>query len=219
MANTGVPILTIPESGPILARPRKEGVYDTEGWSSSGAVAAKISIFRDSTRFVEANLDLTKRNPRDTNMDQQIGLAGGQHLHWYYTKNKIRPLGHNLFNANYITVLDEIRRIRESNWFTFYFGGSGKGQLFTVQLWQVPEGSGTPRPFTTNNATTCIDGSQAELDRANVYDVTMNGVPVEIVQEETFSVDIENNGVSVTPTVDLYDTVILGGYFLRGIQG
>lgn len=217
--NTGIPVVTIPDTGPILARPRKEAVYDTEGYNAGTASAAKITVFRDSTRFANSSLGLAKKNPRDTNMDAQVGLAKGQHLHWYFTKLKYRTIAANKYASVYLTNLDEVRRLREVSWFSFYFGTTGKGLLFSCQCWQIPDGVGVPMPNTSYNATNVIAPTAQALSRDNVYDVTMNNVPVDITEEEVFTADIETNGVTVTPTTnDVYVSGVLGGYFLRGIQ-
>lgn len=211
-----IPVVTMPQQGPIATRPRREGIYDSEGWANGSAITAKLTIFRSSTSFA-VTLGLTKTKGRDHNMDGPGGqLSKGQALHWYVLCNKIRPLAANLQGATIPLVWDVVRRIRESTWCTFYFGNT---PYLVLQTWMIPEGCGVTGGFTNHNAITLVSQSQAELDRQNGYDVTLNGMPQEITQLESFSMDVEASGVTPTSTVDLYVTTYLKGVLLKGLVG
>ena len=212
-----IPVVSIPQQGPIATRPRRDGIYDTEGWDDGGAIDAKVTVFRSATSFSNTDLGLTKTKGRDHNFDNNGGqLPKGQALHWYVLANKIRPTAANLGGAAVAVVWDVIRRIREVTWLTFRFGDT---PYLVLQTWQVPECVGVGRGYTTHNAVTLVGQSQSEHDRRNGYDVTLSGMPVEITALESFSADIEASGVTPTPTVDLYDTVYLKGVLLKGLQG
>lgn len=212
-----IPIVSIPKQGPIATRPRRESIYDTEGWDSAGAIDSKITIFRNSTSFSNTTVALTKQKGRDHNLDGLGGqLPKGQMFHWYGVCNKLRVLNGNLFGAAAAVWFDVARRIRESTWWTFYFGTSNA--YISVQTWQIPQGADIIGAFTTHTAVTMI-GQGQDADRNNNYDVTLNGVPTEIGELESFSVDIEASGVTPTPTLDTFDTVVLKGILFKGIQG
>lgn len=215
-----IPIVTIPKQGPIATRPRRESLYDTELWTAAGgAIAAKRSLYVNANAFVQTTA-LSKIKGRDHNMDGANGLLPkGQMFHWYGWRLKIRPMNRNLASENdgaILAVFDVIRRIKEATWTTFYFGSSSL--YLQLQTWQLPGGTGYPNCQHNQNATTYV-GNNQDLDRMNNYDITLNGVPTEIGELEAYQVDIESNGVTPTPTTDLYPTCQLIGMLFKGIQG
>ena len=214
-----IPVLTLPQQGEILTRPRREGCYDTEGYAGGSAIPARLSIFSNVSAFSPGagTMGLTKTKYRDHNFENSGGsLWKGSTLHWYGLKIKFRPLGAVMGGAAAVAVWDQIRRIRESTWFTFYFGSM---PYISAQTWQVPQGTGFGDAFITHNATTMIGTTHADLDRANHYDITLSGTPTTIGELEPFHMDIEASGVLPTPTLDIYLTPVLVGIFLKGITG
>ena len=214
-----IPIVTMPQQGPVAGRPRREALYDTEGWVGGSAIGAKITIFRNATAFTppSGTLGLSKTKGRDHNFDNNGGqLAKNQMLHWYSWTQKIRSLAAVLTGAAVQGQFDLIRRISEGTWSTFKFGGV---PYISVPTYQIPFGVGHGRVHTTHNAQTVMNPAPQELERLNAYDVSLAGLPVEIGEQETFSEEIESNGVTPTPAVDTYSTSSLRGVFLKGIQG
>lgn len=213
----GIPVVTIPQQGPIATRPRRMGLYDTEGWDDGSAIDAKITIYKDVSRFANADLGLTKQYGRDHNFDGSGGqMPKGQMLHWYSWTMKCRTVAAVKTGAAFQDVWDVIRRIRESTWCTFFFG---RTPYLTLPHVCIPQGVGLEMPQGTSTAQTWVSPAVAELDRQNGYDVTLNDLPVAIGPLETFSVEVEAIGVTPTPTVDLYVTSTLRGVFLKGFQG
>lgn len=215
-----IPVVSIPQVGPIATRPRRESIYDTEGWNSGSVVSGKITVFRNATNFANTSLALSKKKGRDVNIDGAGGqLPKGQMFHMYGITNKIRPYNVPLFTQAPIATIDVMRQIRETMWWSFYFGSSAR--YVTVPLWQIPEGSSFVGMYTQWNNSTVV-GPPQDLERINNFDMTLNGVPTEIGELESFFVDIESNYAGTTgptPAVDLYNSVVLKGILFRGIQG
>ena len=63
----GIQVASIPIQSAIAARPRREGLYDTEGWNDATA-GVTLRQFLDPRSFATASLAQTKQNPRDTNL-------------------------------------------------------------------------------------------------------------------------------------------------------
>lgn len=219
-----IPIVTIPKQGPIATRPRREALFDTEGWPSTGGntISAKKSLFVNATSFAQT-MGLSKIKGRDHNMDGMNGLLPkGQMFHWYGWRLKIRPMSTPMAPTSSTTpmsVFDIIRQIKETTWSSFYFGSSSL--YLQLQTWQLPGGTGYPDCQHNQNATTYV-GNNQDLDRMNNSDITLNGVPTEIGELEAYQVDIESNlpsGTTIVPPVDLYPSIQLIGMLFKGIQG
>jgi hypothetical protein len=121
----------------------------------------------------------------------------------------------NLGTAANVVVSEEINRIRELSFGQFRFASS---ELITVQLDEAPSGTGPANTFTTHTGATVFSLPSGVPSRGNAKDVTISGRPVEIVALEAFRVVI-GTPAGITPTVDLYCSVILEGLLLRGITG
>jgi hypothetical protein len=214
-----IPIITIPEQGKILSRPRFEPLYDSEGWDDGSAIDPVINIFKDSTAFANTNLGATKTYGRDVNLDAVSGLSIGQSFQFYGLSKKIRTYettaGQAVTAANVGTIRDQIRQINESTWLTFYF--QDRKPFFTVQNWQVPF-CVDETYFTTSTGVT-VEGPSQVQSREERYDVTIGDAPVEFGQLESWLVSVFSQGVAPTPTVDYYVQIVMKGIFLRGIQG
>lgn len=217
-----IPVITIPEQGKILSRPRFEPLYDTEGWDDGGAVDPVITIFQNSTAFANTALGLTKTYGRDVNLDAVSGLAIGQSFQFYGLSKKIRTMNQTVTAANASIIRDQIRQINSTSWFTFYF--QQRQPFFTVQNWQVP--FCVDETYYSTSAGTgagiSMEGPACLQSREERYDVTIGDAPVEFGQLESWTVDIGWQvpaANAITPTLDYYVQVVMKGIFLRGIQG
>lgn len=215
-----MPIISIPQAGRIATRPRRESIYDTEGYQDATAIPVRLEIYKNSQTFSNANLGIgtAKVKGRDHNLDGRGGaLPKGTMFHWYGWCMKHFPMNGNTFGAASLVIWDEIRRIREVTWTSFQFGGSNT--YIQVPTWQIPEGAAAIcGRFTTNNATTMI-GEGTSASRQDNYDVTLNGVPTEIGELESFSVLVEAGPSTPSPTQDVFVCSVLKGISFKGIQG
>lgn len=214
-----IPVVTLPKTGDIATRPRREPVYDTEGWVAGSAITGKLTIHRNTQQFQVANLGLgpAKVKGRDHNYDNAGGqLPKGQALHWFGMRLKLRPTYANMFGQANTNQWDLIRQIREVTWVTFYFGNT---PYIVCQSYLIPEGVGVDGAMTTHNGTTYVSPVSTVLERREAYDVSLGGTPVEIGELESFSKTIESDTGQPTPTIDVYATSELVGVHLKGIQG
>jgi hypothetical protein len=208
-------VVPIPAVGAVGSRPRKEPIYDTEGWAPAVPQAAEIVTFVNFSSFNTAGVSLSKAFGRDTNLQGQNGLPAAHHMYWYGMRLKIRSMDADLSDVANITVSEEINRVRELSFTQFRFASS---ELITVQADEAPSGTGPQFINTTHPAATVFSLPSGVPTRGNAKDVTISGRPVEIVALEAFRVVI-GTPAGITPTVSLYASTILEGLLLRGITG
>jgi hypothetical protein len=208
-------VVPIPAVGAVGSRPRKEPIYDTDGWAGGAAQPAQLALFTNFAGFNTAGLGLAKAFGRDTNLQGQNGLPAAHHMYWYGLRCKIRTLNANLTTAANVVVPEQINRSRELSFLQFRFASS---ELITIQADESPSGTGPQFINTTHTAATVLSLPSGVPTRGNAKDVTISGRPVEIVALEAFQVLI-GTPAGFTPLVDLYVSVILEGLLLRGITG
>lgn len=222
-----IPVIAIPDQGKILARPRFEPIYDTEGWHDGAAIgaasnAATQTLYKNSTAFQTTALGLTKQKKRDVNLDAVSGLTVGQSFQWYALALTFQSMDQSQATTAAVWW-DQLRKIREMSAVTFFF--TQRQPYFTVQAWQIPSRINNPVFTTINNIS--VQGPACEQERANTYDVTLGGEPVEFGQLEAWSLDVDagplietsvGSGTNITPTLDCYIRAVMTGIFLRGIQ-
>jgi len=208
-------VVPIPAVGAVGSRPRKEPIYDTEGWTGGAAMPAQLATFVSFNAFNSAGLGLAKAFGRDTNLQGQNGLPAAHHHYWYSLRAKIRTLNAVLSTAANVVVPEQINRARELSFLQFRFASS---ELITVQMDECPNGTGPQFIQTTHTNATVLSLPSGVPSRGNGKDVTISGRPVEIVALEAFQVLIGTPG-GFTPLVDLYVSIILEGLLLRGITG
>lgn len=214
-----IPVVSLPDQGPIATRPRRQGAYDTEAYNDA-AVPAKVTLFRNFTAFQEANVSLTKTYGRDVNLQGPGGsLAKGDYLHWYATNLMFSVRGANLTTAANAVSFEEMVRLRMLLWHTFSFGET---PYIRCQADEIPQGFGVGTVQTTHPTITVYAPATGRLTRQNAYDVTINGFPVEISDLESFKVDLETTTAApaaLTPTNEIFVTNYLRGTYLKGIRG
>lgn len=222
-------VVPIPAVGAVGSRPRKEPIYDTERWRGNTAPPTSITLFTSFNAFANAlgaglSGTLTKAFGRDTNLSGQQGLPAAHHHYWYGMRCKIRSMEADLSIAANVRVPEQINRIRELSFAQFRFASS---ELITVQLDELPSGTGPQNIATTHANVTTFSLPSGVPTRGNAKDVTISGRPVEIVALESFRVEIDTpqpgtdpvGGVAFSLVTDLYASVILEGLLLRGITG
>jgi len=217
-----IPVIPIVPEREIASRPRRQSVFDTEAYNDAVAAPSKITLFRSTTRFQEANVSLDpKVYGRDTNLDGPGGALGkGQVLHWYSIICPFFLRGADLTTLANVIIFEEIARLREMSWFTFYWGKTNA--YITCQLEEIPQGVGCYDVRTTHDNAVVFPISNGRHVKQNAYDVTFYGEPTVITDNETFSVDIEKTTAApaaISPTAETFVQVHLQGIYLLGIRG
>ncbi len=213
-----IQVSNLPTAGQIATRPRKEGVYDTEGYNGAAASPATLSLFIDARSFADTGLDAgtTKTLGLHTNLTGRGGqLPRGYHFYWYGIRGKVSYGVANLTTAANAVVLDEHRRMRDNSHIEFKFGTT---PYIFAPFDEVPSGVGFGSVSTTHSATTVWPNSWGVPHRSNQYDVAVGQRPQELIEIEAFQVDFNRNE-ALTPTIDTYIQIYLTGVLLKGITG
>lgn len=236
-----IPVVSIPKQGPIATRPRREQIWDTEGCPGNTAVKSLVTVFKSASNFNSSSVGATtmalaKVKPRDTNMEADGQLPKGTMFHYYGHRLKFRPLNQNVAVQNAIAgiaaqqaifaTVEAIRLLRETTTIAFRFGSSNI--FWWAPAYMVPAGA-SQYTHTVGNTTDILfyNPEQQDVTRLNSYDVTLNGLPTEIIEQESFAVDHQaydgtSGATFVIPTAttgDIYFTDVLTGVLFRGIQG
>lgn len=218
MAANGIQLVPLPAQGTVAGRPRKESVYDTDCWITGAAIPAQITLFQNFSAFsvVPPSL-LTKQFGRDTNLrgSGSSGLPQATHFFWYAWRCKVRAMGSNLGTAANVVVSEQILRATVLSYAQFNFQSS---TLLTVQLDELPSGTGPAYTNTTQNVATVFSLPNGVPDRRIGKDVTVMGRPIELNALEAFTVPVFTPQGGFTPTAELYVTMVLDGVLLRGLS-
>lgn len=213
----GFKVTTIPAVGAVSARPRKEPLYDTEGYNNGVAMPTLLTLFANAAAFATGGLALTKTLGRDTNTGGITGTLPAAHMFYFYGwRHKVRPLDADLNAAANVVVPTEIYRMRTLAWVTFRYAQS---DYVTVQADELPDGVGPMFIQTTHGGSTVLSIPNGVPDRRNFKDMTVSGKPPEINALEQFRVRHELAASPFNPTVELYVTTVLEGLLLRGVTG
>lgn len=128
-----IPVVSIPQSGPIATRPRREQIWDSEGYPGNTATKALVTTFKSASNFGASQVGattmaLSKVKPRDTNMEADGQLPKGTMFHYYGHRFKYRPLNTNFATQPQTNVfqatIEAIRVLRETTTLAFRFGSS-----------------------------------------------------------------------------------------------
>jgi len=215
----GMSLVALPSPGIIGGVPRKESVYDTEAYVAGAAIPTERNLFQNFTSFaVTPGLGAAKQSPRDTNLQGgNAGLPQAHFLYMYGWRAKHRTLNANMGTAANVVVTEELNRFRELGGVGFSFSQT---QIIAAQLDELPSGTGPANVFTTHGAATVMSPQSGTPDRANFYDVTVGGRPIQVEALQDFRVrQTHPNTAGLVPTVDIYSTHILVGILLRGSAG
>ena len=137
-------------------------------------------------------------------------------MYWFGIRQRIAALAGNLTTLANAVVFEEMNRLRELTGFEFRFGTT---PYITCQMTEVP--CGMPLNVqTTQPSATVFTSSNPAADRRNIYDVSIDRLPIEITEIESIEVRLTPQAATVpSPTVELYITTILVGTLLKGLAG
>lgn len=215
----GLQLVPLPSQGTVAGRPRKESILDTEVYPSNASIATQITMFQNFSAFANAPVNgYTKQFGRDTNLRGagSGGLPAATHFFWYGWRLKYRALGTNLGTAANVVIFEQFNRIRELSFCQFNFTSA---TLMTVQSDELPSGVGPQYANTTHTTATILSLPNGVPERRNAKDVTVMGRPVELNQNEAFTIPQFMPQGNFTPQADYFVCSILDGLLLRGVSG
>jgi hypothetical protein len=213
---SGAPVLTLQPQQNILARPRKESLFDTEGANNAVVHPNLLTLFRDFGAFQVAGLTLTKQQGRDVNIVGRAGLPKGQSFYWFEITHNIMARFEDLTTAANVDMFDVLRRIRELCDWEMRFTDT---PYLRQPLSELPAGVGPAFVQTTHTDATVMSYAWGVPHRDNAYNVTIDGQPASITEQESFSVRIALQEQPPTPTTELYHQTHLRGVYLKGVTG
>lgn len=232
------PLALVPQTGRILSRPRREGLYDTENFLAASTTVTDYRFFESTRQFTDDSAG-NKVAELDTNL---VG-SGGAVTKGHY----LRVFGVNLYLTRRGTALltgagiDDKRKIVDASWWQLKLGST---PYLTVPTHRIPAGAGICGPIsTTENAVTVGDVQQGCTAGA-FYDLTTPGkrkvkkrvrtpqgaverttekfdprIPLEFGEVENFTIHLKFN---TRPTITTASTVsmimYLNSIFLKPLS-
>lgn len=217
------PILVpLPAQGTVAGRPRKESIYDSEVYPSGSAPARQVSTFSNLGAFATAPVStgLTKQFGRDTNLrgTSAGGLPAAAHFFWYGWRCKWRYMGTDLNSEAAAVGPELLHRLIGLCFVQFNFQTSN---LMTLQADELPSGVGPQFIGSTYTENLVLSLPNGIPDRRNSKDMLIMGRPIELGQNEQFTVDffVPQVGTDTcTPVDDIFVTPTLDGILLRGLS-
>lgn len=216
-----IPVVALDEGKTILARPRNQPIYDTEGVNDAVALPTSLTFFQNLAQFQVANLNdgPSKVFGRDTNLEGTPGgtIPKGSIFLCYDATTPQSFRSTNLSTAANVALFEEIQRIRRAYFYTFKFADT---PYFSEQLECMPQGVGINEVYTTVAGQNVFPIKNGKLDRTNRRRMTVAGFPVVLTQNEQFSIVYGcYSDFQPTVTAEIYFTPTLHGLFIKGLQG
>jgi len=199
------PVLTVPQGGPIAARPRRENYYDTETFCQGGTTNL-YAFFQNVRAFAEGpSGGGNKTQGLDTN---QLGTGGsiprGHYLRVFGANMYYSYRGATTMAGNGARFDDKRKIIDTSSWQLLL----GSTPYLTAPTSDVPGGTGIYGPLATNEAAVSVGDVQMGFPICTCYrDLTVPGkirkqtpqgvkeirvprIPIEFAETESFTVQI-----------------------------
>ena len=224
------PVLTVPQGGPIAARPRREGLYDTEAFTAAGAVT-QFPLFQNTRTFAEAAAG-TKQQGLDTNLVGNGGsIPRGHYLRVFGAQTYIsRRTAQVLTSGN----VSNKKALWETAYWTLLLGST---PYLNTQLVRVMSGTGMAGTLAgaESAAVTAGDVTMGWPICTCYYDLTVPGkirkqtakgmkevrvprIPIEFAETESFQVNITYPS-RPTITGTLYIQAYLVSIYLKPLAG
>jgi hypothetical protein len=229
------PVLTVPSGGPIAARPRREGLYDTEAFAQAGAVTT-LPLFQNTRSFADPVAG-TKNFGLDTNL---VG-NGGSIPRGHY----LRVFGAQLYQSERAAPpttgngFDDFRKLPESSYWQLLLGST---PYLYKPTQQIPAGTGLIGPLSTGQAglttgavqmgfpvCTCyadltVPGKIRKQTQQGVKEIRVPRIPIEFAETESFAVNITfPNATALRATMvvgsTMYMTCYLVSIYLKPLAG
>ena len=220
-----IPVVALDEGKTILARPRNQPIYDTEGTNNAVALPTTLTFFQNLAQFQVANLNdgPAKVFGRDTNLEGTPGgtIPKGSIFLCYDLTTPQSFRSTDLSTGANCALFEEVQRLRRAYFLTFKFADT---PYFSEQLECIPQGVGINEVMTTSAnggpGVNIFAIKNGRLDRDNRRRMTVAGYPVVLTQNEQFSIVYGcYSDFQPTVTAEIYWTPTLHGLFIKGLQG
>jgi hypothetical protein len=194
------PVLTVPQGGPIAARPRREYLYDSEAFVGAGTVTV-FPFFQNTRSFAD-----TSAGTKTQNLDTNLVGNGGSIPRGHY----LRVFGTQMFITRRQTAALVPAAITEKNqlwdmaYWTLFLGST---PYLNTQLNRVPSGTGMAGTLATSEVAlagdvtmgwpicTCyfdltVPGKIRKQTAKGVKEIRVPRIPIEFAETENFSVQV-----------------------------
>lgn len=221
------PVLTVPQGGPIAARPRREGLYDTEAFVAAGTVTT-LPFFQNTRTFADVSAG-TKQSGLDTNLVGNGGsIPRGHYLRVFGVQCYMSRRGTQVLTA---AALDNKRVLWDTAYWRLLLGST---PYMDVPFHRIPSGTGISGPVSTTEAGLTAGDVQMGWPICTCYhDLTVPGkvrkkdpktgqqreirvprIPLEFAETESFAVNVI---YPVRPTITgtLFLTMNLVSIYLK----
>jgi len=222
------PVLTVPQGGPIAARPRREGLYDTEAFTAAGVVQT-FPLFQNTRTFAEAAAG-TKRQGLDTNLVGNGGsIPRGHYLRvfgaqMYITRRQVAAL--------LAAAIGEKISLWDMGFWRLLLGST---PYLDTPMHRVCSGTGMSGTLASTEALTVGDVQMGWPVCTSYFDLTVPGkirkqtprgikeikvprIPIEFAETESFSVEVTYPARPVTAGT-LFLQCYLVAIYLKPLAG
>jgi hypothetical protein len=199
----------------VQAVPRKVGAYDTEGIpvvASTVTNGFQLIYFQNATAFGQTLVAITsKLYGRDTNITSKTGgMAKGERLYSYGISAKADAMGQNLNTAAAAVFWDQVRRLWGCADVSLKLGSD---EFIRTQARDIPVLCAKV-PSSTFSDNLCSD-----ISDNGMFDITINGQPYVLDQQEDFRIELTfNPGTAFTLTTETHITLRIEGVRLKAIR-
>ncbi len=224
------PVLTVPQGGPIAARPRREGLYDTEAFVGTGTVTT-LPFYQNTRSFADPAAG-TKQQGLDTNLVGNGGsIPRGHYLRVFGVQAYMTRRGTSLLTA---AAIDNKRVLWDTSYWVLLLGST---PYMDVPFHRIPSGTGLTGPVSTTEAATTagdvqmgwpictcyhdltVPGKIRKKDKSGaVKEIRVPRIPLEFAETESFAVNVI---FPVRPTITgtLYIVMNLVAIYLKPLAG
>jgi hypothetical protein len=224
------PVITVPQGGPIAARPRRENLYDSEAFTQAGSVTV-FPLFQNTRAFADTGAGNKVAN-LDTNL---IGNGGsiprGHYLRVFGMQMYLTRRGTQVLTS---AAIDDKRKLFDAAYTTVLLGST---PYLNAQTNRVPSGQGLNGPLSSmeNNLTagdvqmgwpvcTCyfdltVPGKIRKQTPKGVKEMRVPRIPIEFAETESFGINVS---YSTRPTITsgtIYMTLNLISIYLKPLAG
>jgi hypothetical protein len=231
----GAPILTVPQAGQVAARPRRENLYDTQGYATG---VTTLPFFQNTATWADTTVGAaaTSYTAKQFGLDTNLVGNGGSIPRGHY----LRVFGMQLYmtrrNATPTTSLQIVEQSRKMIDAGFMVLLLGTTPYLYASIFDIPAGTGLQGPVSTTQTGVCSGSVQSgwpsctcfrDLTVPGKIKKTVNGVtkeirvpriPIEFAETENFAVNLT---YPTLPTVTgaIFMVITLVSIYLKPLAG